>query len=85
MRKHLLLCLLCLCVPLVARSQVLEFSSLNTRKIEKLDRSKTVVVVPGGILEEHGRIFQRVLMAFSISGSPTTWRLSLRASPVGPR
>jgi hypothetical protein len=33
---------------------VREFVSLNTRQIETLDRSKTVVIVPGGILEEHG-------------------------------
>src|SRR3954454_22792110 len=41
------------CLPL-ADSQVLEFARLNTRQIEKLDRSKTVVIIPGGILEEHG-------------------------------
>src|SRR5919204_1783364 len=35
-------------------SQVLPFVSLNTRQIEKLDRSKTIVIIPGGILEEHG-------------------------------
>jgi creatinine amidohydrolase/Fe(II)-dependent formamide hydrolase-like protein len=27
---------------------------LFTRQAEKLDRSKAVVIVPGGILEEHG-------------------------------
>jgi creatinine amidohydrolase/Fe(II)-dependent formamide hydrolase-like protein len=37
-----------------ARGQVLRFADLNTRDFAGLDRDKTVVVVPGGILEEHG-------------------------------
>jgi len=36
------------------RGQVLRFADLNTRDFAALDRDKTVVVVPGGILEEHG-------------------------------
>jgi creatinine amidohydrolase/Fe(II)-dependent formamide hydrolase-like protein len=36
------------------RGRRIAFESLNTRQIEKLDRAKTVVIVPGGILEEHG-------------------------------
>src|SRR5436305_15352465 len=43
---------LILAVPLPA--QVLRFADLNTRDFAKLDRQKTVVVLPGGILEEHG-------------------------------
>ena len=27
---------------------------MNTRQIQALDRQHTVVVIPGGILEEHG-------------------------------
>src|SRR5580704_11653675 len=34
--------------------QVLQMIELNTRQIEALDRKKTVVLIPGGILEEHG-------------------------------
>src|SRR4051794_20931112 len=52
--KELLLLTLLVAVPIGAHSQVLEFSSLNTRQIEKLDRAKTVLIIPGGILEEHG-------------------------------
>src|ERR1700756_1232866 len=37
-----------------AAAQVLQFADLNTREVEKLDRAKTVIIVPGGILEEHG-------------------------------
>src|SRR5579885_1315874 len=35
-------------------AQVLRFADLNTREFSKLDKNKTVVIVPGGILEEHG-------------------------------
>src|SRR5919201_1912572 len=34
--------------------QVLHFAELNTRDFSKLDKNRTVVIVPGGILEEHG-------------------------------
>jgi creatinine amidohydrolase len=34
--------------------QVLQLAELNTNQIRALDRSKTVVLIPGGILEEHG-------------------------------
>ncbi len=35
-------------------SQVMRVANLNTRQIRALDRSKTVVILPGGMLEEHG-------------------------------
>ena len=38
--------------PLAA--QILKLGDLNTRQIEALDLKKTVVLIPGGILEEHG-------------------------------
>lgn len=37
-----------------APSQILQMAELNTRQIEALDKQKTVVLIPGGILEEHG-------------------------------
>lgn len=40
--------------PTFAHAQILHFSDLNTRDFVKLDRNKTVVMIPGGILEEHG-------------------------------
>lgn len=45
------------CVLLVAQTvsaQVLRVGDLNTRQIRALDRSKTVVFLQGGMLEEHG-------------------------------
>jgi creatinine amidohydrolase len=38
----------------VAESQILQLGELNTRQIEALNKQKTVVLIPGGILEEHG-------------------------------
>src|SRR5579859_6310481 len=37
-----------------APCQILQLAELNTRQIEALDKQKTVVLIPGGILEEHG-------------------------------
>jgi creatinine amidohydrolase/Fe(II)-dependent formamide hydrolase-like protein len=50
---HLALGLLCLCVPALS-AQVLNVGDLNTRQIAALDRAKTVVLLQGGMLEEHG-------------------------------
>ena len=40
--------------PRLVRAQVYRLSELNTEQIRALDRRTTVVVIPGGILEEHG-------------------------------
>jgi creatinine amidohydrolase len=48
---------LILCVALIpsnTTAQILELAELNTEQIKSLDRAKTVVIMPGGILEEHG-------------------------------
>jgi len=37
-----------------ADAQVLKLAELNTRQVQALDRARTVVIMPGGILEEHG-------------------------------
>src|SRR5579863_6576656 len=37
-----------------ASCQIFQMAELNTRQIEALDKQKTVVLIPGGILEEHG-------------------------------
>ena len=37
-----------------ASAQVLDLRELNTEQIRKLDRARTVIVMTGGILEEHG-------------------------------
>src|SRR5476649_952316 len=35
-------------------SQVVHVADLNTRQIRALDRSRTVVILQGGMIEEHG-------------------------------
>jgi creatinine amidohydrolase/Fe(II)-dependent formamide hydrolase-like protein len=37
-----------------AYCQIFQLAELNTSQIRALDRAKTVVLIPGGILEEHG-------------------------------
>ncbi len=85
-------------VVLVASSpvaaQVLQFADLNTRDFARLDKAKTVVIVPGGILEEHGPylpagtdgIFNRQLaddLAKSIASRPGWTVLMLPSVPLG--
>lgn len=55
MRSRLTL-LLCAAVTLSssAPAQVLRVAELNTRQIRALDRAKTVVILQGGMFEEHG-------------------------------
>jgi creatinine amidohydrolase/Fe(II)-dependent formamide hydrolase-like protein len=43
-----------LALAATARAQVYQVRELNTEQLRALDREKTVVIVPGGILEEHG-------------------------------
>src|ERR1039457_6624300 len=41
-------------VAVHAAAQVLHVQDLNTRQIGELDRTRTAIILPGGILEEHG-------------------------------
>lgn len=38
----------------LANAQIHQLKELSTERIAALDRSRTVVLMPGGILEEHG-------------------------------
>ena len=51
-RVLLFLAYLLLTVPL--RAQILQMAELNTDQIRALDPVKTAILIPGGILEEHG-------------------------------
>lgn len=46
--------LVLLIAPPLAPAQVLKLAELNTEQIRALDRDKTIVLIPGGILEQHG-------------------------------
>lgn len=43
-----------LCTAEAAGAQIRNVGELNTRQIRALDRARTVVILPGGMLEEHG-------------------------------
>jgi creatinine amidohydrolase/Fe(II)-dependent formamide hydrolase-like protein len=40
--------------PRLAQSQVYRLAELNTEQIRALNRQTTVIIIPGGVLEEHG-------------------------------
>lgn len=48
------LLLLFIAAPLAATAQVRQVGDLTTRELTALDRARTVVVLQGGMLEEHG-------------------------------
>lgn len=54
MRPVVTTALVFLLVPVVVGAQVLRVSELSVRDLSALDRERTVVVIPGGLLEEHG-------------------------------
>ena len=41
-------------LPLTSPAQIFHVQDMSTTDIIALDRAKTVVLLPGGILEEHG-------------------------------
>src|SRR5262245_31690228 len=49
-----LTCTILLLAPTAAPAQILDVRELNTSQIDRLDRSKTAVLLTAGILEEHG-------------------------------
>ncbi len=51
-------------------------SELTSEKIKSLGKEKTIVLLTGGILEEHGPIFQFSLMAFGMKNSEIHLRKS---------
>jgi creatinine amidohydrolase/Fe(II)-dependent formamide hydrolase-like protein len=54
MRRFLVSILFLCCIPATGSSQVLKLGELSARDLDSIDRDKTVVIMPGGILEEHG-------------------------------
>ena len=54
MRSTTALPLCLLITALYAQAQVLSIQDMSTEQIRLLDRNKTAVILPGGILEEHG-------------------------------
>jgi creatinine amidohydrolase/Fe(II)-dependent formamide hydrolase-like protein len=56
-----------------ANAQIHRLEELSTDRIAALDRSHTVVLMPGGILEEHGPYLPRsVIVVVAIVGDAPT-------------
>lgn len=54
MKKIILLINVFCILSIYADAQIYRVAEMNTGQIKNLDKSKTVVILPGGILEEHG-------------------------------
>jgi len=56
MQKTLLLAALCVacCFLTESPAQVLSVAELSSRELQGLDRKRTVIIIPGGIFEQHG-------------------------------
>jgi creatinine amidohydrolase len=54
MKKIFLLIVAFFLFHITANAQIYRIAEMNTRQIRNLNREKTVVLLPGGILEEHG-------------------------------
>jgi hypothetical protein len=53
-RRAVVAAILLIVVSPIASAQIVRVADLNTQQIRALDRARTVLLLPGGILEEHG-------------------------------
>src|SRR5215471_17785280 len=53
-RFAVIFCCLQIVASWSASAQIYDMREVNTTDINRLDRQKTVIIIPGGILEEHG-------------------------------
>src|SRR5688572_19848211 len=51
--KFSLIIFLLIC-PMLMPAQVRDFKELTTQQIRLMDLTKTIVIIPGGLMEEHG-------------------------------
>jgi hypothetical protein len=57
--KQILLAGVMVCTAAGASAQIVRLTDLNIAQIRALDRSRTVALLPGGMLEEHGPYLRR--------------------------
>jgi creatinine amidohydrolase len=77
-----LLFLLCTLGPTRdALAQVQQLADMNTRQIQALDRQRTVVLIPGGILEEHGPYLPSYTDGYAIEAYTRTLATAIVARP----
>ena len=51
-------------------AQILRIGEMNTQQIRALNLQKTVVLIPGGILEEHGPYLPSYTDGYADDGAP---------------
>jgi creatinine amidohydrolase/Fe(II)-dependent formamide hydrolase-like protein len=94
MKRFFLAALLSACCPLASAGSVLHYANLNTRDFQQLDPGRTAVIIPGGILEQHGPylpagtdgIFNQVLadeLAAAVAAQPGWTAVVLPMLPLG--
>ena len=54
MKRILMIAVLTALMCSAANAQIYRVAQMNTEQIRALDKQKTVVILPGGVLEEHG-------------------------------
>lgn len=64
-----------------ASAQIYQLAEMNTRQIQALDRQHTVVVIPGGILEEHGPYLPAYTDGYSIAAYTEALSRAIVARP----
>ena len=65
----------------VASAQIYQLAEMNTRQIQALDRPHTAIVIPGGILEEHGPYLPSYTDGYSIAAYAATLARAIVARP----
>ena len=69
--------------PQVA-AQILRIGEMNTQQIQALDLPKTVVLIPGGILEEHGPYLPPTRTAMPMMPTPRPGKVSVLSPALDP-
>lgn len=54
MKQIILSIIVIFLLSFAAKAQIYRIAEMNAEQIKNLDKAKTVVILPGGILEEHG-------------------------------
>ena len=65
-------------------AQILRIGEMNTQQIHALDLAKTVILIPGGILEEHDPYLPSYADGYADDPIPANWRRPSSPDPAGP-
>ena len=64
-----------------ASAQIYRLADMNIRQVQALDRQRTVVVIPGGILEEHGPYLPSYTDGYAIEAYTNALAAAIVARP----